>query len=146
MIFRVMPNEKDKTCVAHRGMVSDVNGNEVTVSIISKSACAGCKVQKTCAASDMKEKKITAVSDERFEIGDEVDVMISQNIGYKAVFFAYILPLIFIVGLIVGMVKTGFSEGLAGVGAIILLFLYFFVLYLLRNKLNNKVKIEIVKR
>lgn len=141
-----MSNDKGQTTIAHRGRVRAVNGDEITVSIISQSACANCRAQKVCSASDMKEKEIIARSSEPFAIGDEVDVMISQSTGYKAVFLAYILPLILIIGLIVGMVKAGFSEGLAGVGAIILLFLYFFVLYLLRNKMNNKVKIEIIKR
>lgn len=141
-----MPNDKGRTSIAHRGKVKSVNGDVITVSIISESACASCKAQKVCSTSDMKEKEITAKSSEPFAIGDEVDVIISQSTGYKAVFFAYILPVILIIALIIGIIRAGFSEGLAGVGAIILLFLYFFVLYLLRNKMNDKVKIEILKR
>ena len=73
-----------------------------------------------------------------YGVGDEVNVVLKATMGLKAVWLAYFLPLVVLLGVALGLIALGVGEvaaGLAGLGAVAL---YYLVLWLLRDRLRNE--------
>ena len=69
-----------------------------------------------------------------------------ESIGYKAVFWAFLLPLIILIVMLV--LTTGywhFSEMEAALSALLALTPYYLLLYLLRNKMAHTFQFSIKK-
>ncbi|HLP44524.1 MAG TPA: SoxR reducing system RseC family protein [Candidatus Kapabacteria bacterium] len=125
--------------VSHEGIVVNANGNAncVQVKIISLPACAGCQARKTCMAANMKEKIIDATPLEPLKPGDTVLVKMKEKLGWIALFYAFFLPLLILVGLLFTLPSLGFSETLAGLAALGSLAPYYVVIYVFRKKIEK---------
>ena len=89
-----------KVLVEHRGKVIEVLPHQVSVEILQQSACATCHAKSACMASD-QEVKVVQVEPEfgvTYDIGEEVKVLLSQILGFKAVVFSYLIPLAIQIG------------------------------------------------
>ena len=67
-----------------------------------------------------------------------MNVVLKATMGLKAVWLAYFLPLVVLLGVALGLIALGVGEvaaGLAGLGAVAL---YYLVLWLLRDRLRNE--------
>lgn len=73
-----------------------------------------------------------------WQIGQEVDVCLKRGMGFKAVWLAYVIPVLVLLLILLLLVNVGLTEWLAGVCAIGATCLYYFVLWLFRNKLKNE--------
>ena len=82
---------------------------------------------------------------ENLKIGDTVEVIIKQRMGWKAVVIAYIVPLIVLVGTLAVLDMRMESEALAGVIALGVTGVYFIVLRLFRDKLQREFSFSIRK-
>ena len=49
---------KDFAQIEHRGIIKEIDGNEMQVSIINKSSCASCNIQGSCSVEDVDETMI----------------------------------------------------------------------------------------
>ena len=122
--------------IEHDGVVENITGNKLMVRIVTKSACASCKVNNLCNPSEMKEKlfEIEVPDSEKYLVGDKVNLSISEKQGIVAVFLGYIVPLILLVGgLFIGLAlklnelaSAGIAFGLTG--------LYYLCLFLVRQR------------
>lgn len=130
--------------VLHAGIIQNVSKNKLTVSIVSASACSACHAKGACLASDMQEKEIDIYHfSGEYHIGQLVNVIGKSTQSYKAAFYGYLLPFIFVfVTLIVGISLTK-SDGIAGISSIAILIPYYIGLYFLRNKLKSSFEFEI---
>lgn len=126
--------------IKHNGIVDGVEEGCVRVRILQSSACSACKVAAHCNASETKEKiiEVQVAGAVRYQQGDSVVVVADTVVGFRASFYGYFLPLILMVMALVTVLKTTQSEGLAAVSALGILIPYYIGLYLLRNKLQNK--------
>lgn len=126
--------------IKHNGIVDGVEEDCVRVRILQSSACSACKVAAHCNASETKEKIIEVqVADAvKYQLGDSVVVVADTVVGFRASLYGYLLPLILMVVALVTVLKTTQSEGLAALSALGILIPYYIGLYLLRNKLQNK--------
>ena len=80
-----------------------------------------------------------------WKIGEKVNVCMERSMGSKAVLIAYIFPIvILLIGLIITLQITA-DEISAGIAGIMSVALYFSVIYLLRNRLNNTFKFTMEK-
>ena len=125
----------------HKGIVTEVTDDLVRVKIESVSACAACHAKGLCSMSDKTDKIIDVKRSQlqkEYHVGDEVTVVASSGKGLLAVVFAYIIPAIVAVAAIAVTLSVGANELMASVVAIALVAVYYFVLYLLRDKLNKK--------
>lgn len=125
----------------HKGIVTEVTDDLVRVKIESVSACAACHAKGLCSMSDKTDKIIDVKGSQlknEYHVGDEVTVVASSGKGLLAVVFAYIIPAIVAVAAIAVMLSVGANEPMASLVAIALVAVYYFVLYLLRDKLNKK--------
>ena len=132
--------------IKHNGVVDGVEEGCVRVRILQSSACSACKVASHCNASEMKEKIIEVqVADAvKYQLGDSVVVVADTAVGFRASLYGYLLPLLLMVVTLVAVLKITQSEGYAAVSALGILIPYYIGLYLLRNKLQNKLSFSLV--
>ncbi len=126
--------------IKHAGVVDGVEGECVRVRILQSSACSACKVAAHCNASETKEKIIDVMDADAFHYqkGDQVMVVADTAVGFRASLYGYLLPLILMVVTLVGVLAATHSEGLAALSALGILIPYYVLLFLMRNKLRNR--------
>lgn len=126
--------------IKHAGVVDGVEGECVRVRILQSSACSACKVAAHCNASETKEKIIDVMDADasHYQKGDQVMVVADTAVGFRASLYGYLLPLILMVVTLVGVLAATHSEGLAAVLALGILIPYYVLLFLMRNKLRNR--------
>lgn len=140
MIFIILHPHPVKTMseqITHEGIIDHIEKDMVSVRILSKSACAACHSKGMCSISEMTEKLIEIHnSGSHFTAGQEVNVILDQTMGNKAVVLGYLLP--FVIMIITLVVASSFmSELWAGLSAIAILLPYYLLLYSFKNKLSK---------
>ena len=131
--------------IKHNGVVDGVEEGCVRVRILQSSACSACKVASHCNASETKEKiiEVQVADADRYQRGDSVIVVADTAVGFHASLYGYLLPLILMVVSLVAVLKITQSEGYAAMSALGILIPYYIGLYLLRNKLRNKLSFSL---
>lgn len=126
--------------IKHAGVVDGVEGECVRVRILQSSACSACKVAAHCNTSETKEKIIDVMDADasHYQKGDQVMVVADTAVGFRASLYGYLLPLILMVVTLVGVLAATHSEGLAALSALGILMPYYVLLFLMRNKLRNR--------
>lgn len=126
--------------IKHAGVVDGVEGECVRVRILQSTACSACKVAAHCNASETKEKIIDVMDADasHYQKGDQVMVVADTAVGFRASLYGYLLPLILMVVTLVGVLAATHSEGLAALSALGILMPYYVLLFLMRNKLRNR--------
>ncbi len=134
--------------IEHNGIIKNIKGKYLIVSILSKASCLSCQLKGVCSTSEVEEKEIEVLNpqDTQYNKNDKVKVYYQQELGFFALFLGYIFPfLLMIITLFVG--KTlGYRETIYGLASIIILLPYYLILYLLREKIKNKFRFSIEKR
>ena len=163
--------QSKREMIKHDGIIIALNEDGTAlVRIVQTSACAACKAKAMCASAESAEKEMTAVllSDNgrpmgygvldadkpllEYKVGDEVEVMVRQKMGWKAVVLAYLLP--FFVMLAVMFIGNGLlamgdgatgllgdeakREAVLGTVALCAMALYYLVLGMFKDKLQKE--------
>lgn len=133
--------------IEHEGIIEKINGHQVTVRILQQSACSACHAKGVCMAADSKEKLVEVVDfSGRFRKNERVIIEGKESMGHKAVFWAFVLPLIILIlTLILSLSLWNFSEIEAAISAMVALIPYYLILYLLRKKMANSFQFTIKK-
>lgn len=132
--------------ISHSGKVTGIVKDNIYVTILSQSACSSCHSKSVCSLAEMKEK-IIEIQDKSgdFSIGDNVKVVMKEELGLLAVFFAYVLPVVLLITVMFVLNLLKFPEYITGISVILLLTSYFILLYLLKNKIQKKFSFSIEK-
>ena len=140
--------------IKHDGIIIALNEDGTAlVRIVQTSACSACKAKTMCASAESAEKEMTAVllGDEQWAVGNEVEVMVQQKMGWKAVVLAYLLP--FFVMLAVVAVGSGIGNRISEIGeevigtvALCAMAVYYLVLGLFKDKLQKEFSFTARKR
>jgi len=136
---------QQKQTIEHAGIVQSVNERSIDVRIISHPACIGCAASNICDVSDAKEKIINTTKNIDVTVGEEVNVVMSQNQGFRALFLGYILPFLVIMFLLITLTSMGVKELYAGLIAFGSLLPYYIIIYRLRSKIDKKFSFSIKK-
>ena len=131
--------------ITHSGVVDSVEDGCVHVRIVQISACAACKVASYCNASESKEKMIDVFCDSvaEYKIGQQVTVSTSGQVAAKALLWAFGVPFVLLmVVLVLVLLLTG-NEGWAALGALVALVPYYIILWLLRDKMREQLAFRI---
>lgn len=132
--------------ISHNGIIKLIDNQRIVVSIISEAACVSCHAKGACSASDTKEKEIEIQNwSGDFHIGDKVEIISSKSQGYRALWFAYLLPLIIMVTSLIIILDALKNEAIAALGALLTLAVYYLILYLLKEKYKNSLIFNIRK-
>lgn len=131
--------------IEHKGIITTIDGDKISVKIISSSACGSCHAKSVCGAGESTEKIINVTTDEpsKYKISDEVTVYISTSTGIQVIALAYILPIIVIISSLIILNINGVADNISGLVALVSVVLYFFVLFAFKNRLTKKTKINI---
>lgn len=134
--------------IKHTGTVTGVNKDSVTVRVEQRAACAGCTSQASCTLSTEKKDEIITVTCSNptlFQVGETVKLLSTQKKLYTALFWAYILPLLGIIAVVVGCVQGLNNEILAAALGLAFCCLYALLLLFLPKKYVQKLQIDIEK-
>ncbi len=119
-------------CVEQKGIVIKKQEDKLVVKIEQKSTCSSCHARGACTSLDKKDKEIEIKSKDtaNYNIGDEVVITISTKLGMKAVFIAFVLPLILLViALFLSIKIFSLSQSLSALISLLVLAAYYFLLY-----------------
>jgi len=132
--------------IEHDGIIDSIDSNTVNVRIIAIAGCASCQLKGVCSASDLEEKiiEVSKTSGE-YNVGDKVKVALKQSLGFKALFYGYVLPFILVLGTLIITTSIFENEGVSGLLSLAVLVPYYFGLYILRNKMRKIFTFSIIK-
>lgn len=134
-----------ETMVKHDGVISNISGDKVTVSLTGDIHCDACNAKSICGAAESNSKEIEIQNiSQTLGINEKVTVLLKKDLAIKAVFYAYLLPfIILLTTLLVG--SYYFDDLLAGLLAIAVLIPYYMMIYLLRDSFKKEFKASILK-
>ena len=147
--------------IKHDGIIIALNEDGTAlVRIVQASACAACKAKAMCASAESVEKEMRVVllgengtvktendSTQSYHVGDEVEVMVQQKMGWKAVVLAYLLPFFVMLAVIfIGNALWNVREEILGTAALCAMALYYIVLGLFKSKLQKEFAFTARKR
>ena len=144
--------------IKHDGIIIALNEDGTAlVRIVQTSACAACKAKAMCASAESAEKemRVTLLMDNgrpagygvldadkpllEYKVGDEVEVMVQQKMGWKAVVLAYLLPFFVMLAVIfIGNALWNVREEILGTAALCAMALYYIVLGLFKDRLQKE--------
>ncbi len=131
-----------KERIEHDGTVVAVDKDYISVELLSKSACAACHAKGVCGASDEAVKVVEVAQDittlsEDYQVGEKVNVVMSPSMGLQAIWLAYVIPLIVLLAsiLVFHLCKAG--ELVMGLGSLGIVAVYYFGVWLFRNKISR---------
>ena len=133
-----------KNEIKHKAKVLEMTPDFTTVEIVVSSACSECHAKGLCGISEEEQKVISLPTDPyaTYNVGDEVELCTKRTMGMKAVWISYVIPLMVLMILILSLSKVFAayeqSEVMAGLGALAGVAVYYFVIWLLRGRLNNE--------
>ena len=143
--------QSKRKMIRHDGIIIALNGDGIArVRIVQTSACTACKAKAMCASAESKEKEmdVVLIGDEamrlrgesmNYKVGDEVEVMVQQRMGWKAVILAYLLPFFVMLAVIcVGNGLLNVREEVLGTIALCAMAVYYLVLGLFKDKLQKE--------
>ena len=125
--------------IRHEGIVVSTNGQLAHIRIVQTSACSACKAKSMCMSAESREKEMDAVMLQPMSPGDKVEVEVREQLAWKAVLLAYILPFIVMVALIAGLdLATTLPEAVVGTVSLCGIALYYIVLGFFRDRLQKR--------
>ena len=131
---------KEVDYIDHQGRVIEANASYISVEILNKSACASCHAKGACSLGDVKAKVVEVQNSgaDLFQIGEIVNVKLKKTLGYKALWFSYLIPLIILMVLLLSLQAFGLSEPVIGLSIIGAVSLYYLIIWLLRDRLKKE--------
>lgn len=132
--------------IEHPGVITSIDSSGIKVNITTYSACSSCNAKGVCSISDVKDKIVEVPNTGDFSVGQEVQVILHQNLGFKAIYLGYVQPFIIVlISLIITSSLTG-NELLAGLISLGTLAPYFLILLYFKEKIRNKFTFAIKKQ
>jgi sigma-E factor negative regulatory protein RseC len=137
------------TPIKHAGEVIGVEGNKVIVRMSVNSACSGCHAKAVCGVNESKDKivEVVTLAASEYAVGDSVEVALQQrSMGVTSVMLAYVIPFFVLSLLLYGVSALGGSDEMAALSALAGVGLYYIGLWLVRDRVRNKIEFTITKQ
>ena len=133
--------------IRHRGRVCAITQEGVKVEILNKSMCAACHARSLCSLGDEQIKTVSVkyCDSSMFNIGEEVEVVMRQTMGLKAVLFSYVYPLIILMILLLSLPRLNINELFSALLAVLAVAAYYLFLYLCRDRIAKSFIFTIAK-
>ena len=134
--------------IQHKGVIRSMTSDFYHVSVERTAACQGCAAKNLCNIATDKNELISVqrLPHQNFSIGDEVILSIAEKMGWKALFYGYIMPfLVLITGIIVST-AAHLPQGVAGVVGIGSLVVYYVVFGFFRKRIDRQFYFRAEKR
>ena len=121
-----------------------VNETGLIVTIINQSACSTCHASGACTVSDFQDKEIE-IADYKgtYFIGQEVNVLFKESKGFTALLYGYVLPFFLVLLSLIISLEVTRDELVSGLISLGVLVPYYFILYVLRDRIKTVFKFQI---
>lgn len=135
--------------IEHSGIIDSIEPDCIKVRIIQSPACSSCNAALFCNAAERKERIVDVYDIDAHTVyrkGDTVTVLASSRTGFNAVFIAFVIPFIILVGGIFIISRITGDEVSIAIGGISLLIPYYIFLYFIRRRLRDKISFTIKEK
>ncbi len=126
--------------ISHKGKIVKITPQVTTVAFVQHGACSECHAAGLCSMGDVAQKVVELPTDpyNKHAEGDEVEVLLKASMGFKAVYLAYLVPLVILLAAILGLMALGVGEVVAGLSGIAAVGVYYLLLWLFRSRLQTE--------
>jgi len=101
----------------HKGVVSRIDAGAITVTLDADAHCASCRAKAACGVSDAVTREIRIPgAGTGFALRQPVEVCLRKNLGWQAVFWAYVFPFLLLITVLL-VASSYLEEWLAGLMA-----------------------------
>lgn len=134
--------------IEHIATVERVGNGVVVVELTAQSACATCHARAACGMGESTRKRIEVATPDAsaYLPGERVVVSVERNMGMTAVLWAYVVPIVVLLGVLASVSLAGGGDGAAALASLVAVGLYYAVLYLFRRRLEKKIHFKIHKQ
>lgn len=136
--------------IEHDGRITAIDKEKrtVTVTLVEDADCGECPAGKLCRnfTPDKNKVEIAVVNPGEYKVGEFVSVRGSERLHRKAIMIATVIPSLALLVVMIGiylLTRSQLAACLSGIGAMLI---FFFGLYLMRNKLAHEFVFEIIKQ
>jgi len=134
-----------ESVIRHQGIITKIDNDNVYVQLLDNVHCQSCDLKSHCSSvSDDNLLKIN-VKNEIYKIQENVQVIIGNHTGFKAVFFGYILPFAVMMTVLLLSNMTSMSEWQSGLFALVFVAVYYGLLFVFKQKMASQFQIKIKK-
>lgn len=135
--------------IDHHAIVEDVDtaNDSVTVRIDNSSECGECPAASLCAGGGDTSGKLIIKTHHAasFRKGEEVIVRGTEQMHYKAVMLATVIPCIALVAVMLAVYLISGDQLTAALAGLCATVFFFLMLYLMRNKIAHEFSFTIMK-
>jgi sigma-E factor negative regulatory protein RseC len=133
-------------CIEQKGVVEEITNHTARVRIHREAMCGKCSARGICNLTDATERiiEINRITPE-LKTGDPVLVKITRSMGNKALLLGYFVPFIVLIASLVLLSTTIRYEWVTGTLSIVIVIIYYFTLYLFRDRLRKTFTFHIRK-
>lgn len=133
--------------ITHSGEVRSVENGVVRVAVVAGSACSSCRARHACGMSEETVKIVDVATPDAaaYAAGDRVVVGEEQHMGVRAVLLAYVGAFAALIVVLAAALALGAGEGLAALLSIVGVGLYYAVLHLFSERIENTIHFTITK-
>jgi len=125
-------------CVEQKGTVEQITGLNIRVRVHREASCGDCKASGICFVGEGKERELEISNfTPGLKVGDQVEVIITRNMGNKAVLLGYLVPFLILITTLIVLNFLGASDWLSGIASLLAMAPYFLLLYFFRNRLRK---------
>ena len=132
--------------VSHSGIIRSIGPETTVVEITSLSACAQCHAQGFCSAADAASKEIEVPSSPGFSVGEEVNLVLRESLGMKAVLLTYVVPALLLLVGVAAFSYAGAHELVTGAASLGFVAAWYLVLWLKRDRFKKEYVFKIISK
>lgn len=133
-------------CAARQGTIQEIRSDGVVVRLTVQEACAACAGTECSIRRGRASDVFVQETSGGYAVGDQVWLTMPSSGGFRAVLWAYLVPLVLVLAVLAGVYACTADEALSGLAALAALLPYFLVLRLFRNRLRRTFRFVIAKR
>jgi positive regulator of sigma E activity len=138
---------RDEKKIHHDGVITDIQGNRITVKIVQSSACHSCHANAHCPLTEQAEKFIDITqSASTFQCQDKVTVTLEEEKGWLALGFGYLFPFLIVLLTLIASSAVTENEMTAGIISISSLIPYYIALSFFKDRLKQQFQFRITKK
>ena len=126
--------------IKHTGVIRKITDDFYFVSIERTASCHGCAAKGFCNLNTDKNDLIPVqkLPHQNFNEGDEVTISVSERMGWKALFYGYVLPFLVLIAGIIIATAADLPQGVAGLAGIGALAVYYVLFGFFRKKIDRQ--------
>lgn len=133
--------------IEHSGTVVAVEEGRVDVELAVGDACEACSAKILCGmgVSDRKVVHVFTSMAGYYAVGEQVEVSVERYMGVKAVVYAYIVPFVLMLAVLLILFGAGANDLVAGLSCLGAVGIYYLVFYFFRHRFEKEITFKINK-